>query len=162
MSAVIAYIGLGSNQEDPARQLQAAFAALSSLRETRLLRQSGVYRTPPWGLAEQPDFLNAVAELETRLSARELLDGLLDIERQAGRRRDGPRWGPRSIDLDLLVYAGCHIDEDGLAIPHPRMAERAFVLLPLAELAPSLEVPGIGVVARLLEGIDATACTRLD
>ncbi|MCB1578098.1 MAG: 2-amino-4-hydroxy-6-hydroxymethyldihydropteridine diphosphokinase [Xanthomonadales bacterium] len=162
MSAVIAYIGLGSNQEDPARQLQSAFAGLSRLRESRLLRHSGIYRSAPWGVAEQPDFLNAVAELETRLSARELLDGLLDIERQAGRRREGPRWGPRSIDLDLLVYAGCHIDEDGLAIPHPRMAERAFVLLPLAELAPSLEVPGIGVVARLLEGIDATACTRLD
>lgn len=162
MSAVIAYVGLGSNQEDPARQLQFAFRGLSALRQTRLLRQSGVFRTPPWGLAEQPDFLNAVAELETRLSARALLEGLLDIERQAGRRRDGPRWGPRSIDLDLLVYADCRIDEDGLVIPHPRMAERAFVLLPLAELAPTLHLPGVGVVARLLEGIDATACARLD
>lgn len=162
MSAVIAYIGLGSNQEDPVRQLHSAVAGLARLPETRLLRQSAVYRSAPWGLAEQPDFLNAVAELETRLSARQLLGGLLDIERRAGRRRDGPRWGPRSIDLDLLVYADCRIDEDGLVIPHPRMAERAFVLLPLAELAPTLDVPGIGIVARLLEGIDATACTRLD
>ena len=162
MSAVIAYIGLGSNQEDPARQLQSAFHGLSALRDTRLLRRSGVYRTPPWGLAEQPDFLNAVAELETRLSARELLGGLLDIESRAGRRRAGPRWGPRSIDLDLLLYGDCRIDEDGLVIPHPRMAERAFVLLPLAELAPSLDIPGIGTPARLLERIDATGCTRLD
>jgi 2-amino-4-hydroxy-6-hydroxymethyldihydropteridine diphosphokinase len=162
VSAVIAYIGLGSNQEDPERQLRSALSGLSNLRETRLLRQSGIYRSAPWGVAEQPDFLNAVAEIETRLSARELLGSLLDIEKQAGRMRNGPRWGPRSIDLDLLDYAGQHIDEDGLVVPHPRMAERAFVLLPLAELASSLEIPGIGRVSRLLDGIDATACTRID
>lgn len=161
MSAVIAYVGLGSNLDDPQQQVRRALDALDDLRDSRVLRRSGLYRTSPWGYPDQPDFVNAVAELETRLSPRELLDGMLDIERRAGRLRDGARWGPRVIDLDLLVYADRRIAEPGLEIPHPRMAERAFVIFPLAELAPALQVPGLGPVSAMASRLDAASCERI-
>ncbi len=162
MSAVRAFIGLGSNLDDPPRQLGLALDRIAELPGTRLVATSGLWRTPPWGVIEQPAFVNAVAGIDTGLAPRALLDALLAIERALGRVRDGERWGPRRIDLDLLVYGDQRVDEEGLVVPHPRLRERAFVLVPLAEVAPSVEVPGQGRVDALLAGVDASACTRLD
>ncbi len=156
-----AFVALGSNQDDPQAQVNAAFAALAALPQTQLLRRSSLYVTPPWGVTDQPDFINAVAELDTTLAPAALMQALLAVEQAAGRRRDGHRWGPRILDLDLLLYADRTLQESGLTLPHPRMAERAFVLLPLAELAPRLEVPGQGRVDALLERLDSRACKRL-
>ncbi|MEP6881148.1 MAG: 2-amino-4-hydroxy-6-hydroxymethyldihydropteridine diphosphokinase [Dokdonella sp.] len=161
MSAVRAFVGLGGNLGDPIRQIRAALTDLDRLPETRLLRTSGFYRTPPWGKVDQADFVNAVAEVETTLAARQLLDALLQIEAKAGRVRGVERWGPRLIDLDLLLYGDTRIDEASLHVPHPRMAERAFVIVPLAELEPNLRLPGHGQVSKLLENIDASRCVRI-
>ncbi len=150
-----AYVALGANLDDPAAQIDAALAALAALPDTRLVARSRLYRTPAWGPVVQPDYLNAVAELATDLAPRALLDALLAIERALGRDRRGERYGPRRIDLDLLVHGDARIDEPGLALPHPRLAERAFVLVPLAEIAPALEVPGLGRVDALLAALDA-------
>lgn len=157
----VAYIGLGSNLDEPEHQVANAIDALRRLPRSRLLAVSRLFRTPPWGRAEQPAFINAVAELATRLSPRDLLDALLAVERERGRHRDGTRWGPRVIDLDILLYGDISIDEDGLRIPHPHIAERAFVLLPLADLDPGLEIPGQGRVWALVQRIDTTGCTLL-
>jgi len=145
---VVACIGLGGNLGDAVSTLRAAQEALDGMPGTRLLRASRLYRTPAWGKTEQPDFINAVALLETRLSARELLDGLLSIEREFGRIRasDGSdRWGARTLDLDLLLYGNAEIDEPGLHVPHPHLHERAFALLPLVEIAPDAMIPGRGL-----------------
>lgn len=155
---VHAWIGLGSNLDDPLRQVDRAVAALARLPSTRLLRVSRRFRTEPWGEADQPAFVNAVAELATRLPPRALLDALLAIERAQGRERGAQRWGPRTLDLDLLVHGDARIDEPGLEVPHPRIAERAFVLVPLADLDADLVVPGIGRVRDLLAGVDAGGC----
>ena len=156
-----AYIGIGSNLDDPERQVRAAIDALKCLPRSTFVRASRLYRTAPWGKPDQPAFVNAAAAVRTRLSARELLDALLAIERAHGRVRDGERWGPRVIDLDVLVYGDARIDESGLRIPHPHLAERAFVLLPLADLDPDLEIPGSGPIRTLLGRVDATGCTPL-
>lgn len=156
-----AYIGLGSNLNDPAQQLRRALQALGRLPDTQVLAQSRLYRTPPWGVLEQPEFVNAVAELDTALAPRELLDALLQIEQAAGRVRAGERWGPRVLDLDLLHMDGIQQHDTHLSLPHPRIAERAFVLLPLAELAPTLHLPGQGVVADLLMAVDHADCVIL-
>ncbi len=161
MTAVVAYVGLGSNLDHPLRQLRNALSALSALDGARLLRHSRPYRSAPWGMLDQPDFFNAVAELQTALPAPQVLDALLSIERAFGRRRDGARWGPRVIDLDLLLYGNHTIRQPGLGVPHPRMAERAFALLPLAELDARIEIPGYGAAGDLLARIDAGACTPL-
>lgn len=124
----------------------------------QLVLASRLYQTPPWGKTDQPDFINAVAALDTDLSARELLAGLQCIEHAHGRRRSGPRWGPRTLDIDLLLFGQEIMDCDELTLPHPRLHERAFVLLPLAELAPELEIPGKGPVATLLRVIDCSGC----
>ncbi len=156
MSAPVrACIGLGGNIGDVDAALRAALAALDALPGTRLLRASRFYRTPAWGVEAQPDFTNAVAVLDTALPARDLLDALLDIERAHGRERaaDGSRWGPRTLDLDLLLYGEAVIDEPGLVVPHPQLHARAFVLVPLAEVAPDAMVPGRGRVATLLAGL---------
>jgi 2-amino-4-hydroxy-6-hydroxymethyldihydropteridine diphosphokinase len=145
----VAYVGLGSNLGDREAQIKRA-AELVGAR-----RLSTIVETEPWGYEAQPKFLNAVAEVETTLEPRELLDQLLDVERQLGRERIGPRWGPRTIDLDLLVYGDLVLDEPGLAVPHPELAQRLFVLEPLAELAPSLEIPGLGTVQTLLAGLQS-------
>lgn len=158
MKPARAYVGLGSNLDDPPGQLRAALEALAELPETRLLRHSGFYRSAPWGILEQPDFVNAVAEVSTLLPPEDLLAGLLAIEKRAGRVRDGSRWGPRRIDLDLLIYGDQRIDRHGLQVPHPRMSERAFVIVPLAELDPFLEVPGQGSVSQLLAVVDRQSC----
>ncbi|NCT67365.1 MAG: 2-amino-4-hydroxy-6-hydroxymethyldihydropteridine diphosphokinase [Rhodanobacteraceae bacterium] len=159
---VRAFVGLGSNLDDPAAQVQRALATLAALPHTRLLRHSRRYRTAPWGLEAQPAFVNAVAEVETTLEARALLDALLAIERAHGRRRDGERWGPRTLDLDLLTWDDLRLHAPGLELPHPRIAERAFVLVPLAELAPDLDIAGAGSVRELLARIDARGCVPID
>jgi 2-amino-4-hydroxy-6-hydroxymethyldihydropteridine diphosphokinase len=155
------YIGLGSNLADPAAQVAAGLRALARLPRTRLVAHSRLYRSAPWGRADQPAFVNAAAQLETALEPRELLDALLRIERAAGRERDGTRWGPRVLDLDILAYGEKRIAEPGLHVPHPRLPERAFVLVPLAEIAPDLRIPGCGRVADLLAGVDASTCERV-
>lgn len=151
-----AWIGLGSNRDEPARQVKRALTEMDALANTRVLRHSRLYRTPPWGpVAGQPDYANAVAEVETELTPEALLRAVLAIEAAHGRvRRE--RWGPRTLDLDLLLYDDLIMDTIKLTLPHPRLAERAFVLVPLAELAPSLRVPGVGPVAELLARVDAT------
>ncbi|HEY6986435.1 MAG TPA: 2-amino-4-hydroxy-6-hydroxymethyldihydropteridine diphosphokinase [Rhodanobacteraceae bacterium] len=161
MGASVAYIGIGSNLDDPEQRVRDAIAALSRLPRSRLVRASRLFRTPPWGNLTQPDFVNAAAMLETELAPRELLDALLDIECAAGRYRDGARWGPRRIDLDILLYGDRLVAEADLKIPHPHIAERAFVLLPLLDLDEYLSVPGQGRVADLLARLDAAGCTPI-
>ena len=156
-----AYIGLGSNLADPQAQVERALRALAQLPDTRLARRSRLYRSAPWGRADQPEFVNAVAELQTELTPRELLDALLAIERAAGRERDATRWGPRVLDLDILVYGDRVIDEHGLHVPHPHLHERAFALLPLAEIAPHLVIPRQGRADALAAQIDASTCQPL-
>ncbi len=147
------YIGVGSNLDSPQDQVSKAIAALSSLRDTILIAESGLYRSAPMGPAGQPDFVNAVVGLLTKTSARELLTQLHEIERTLGRDRGGDRWGPRRIDLDLLAYAAQVIDEEDFAVPHPGIAKRNFVLLPWQEIAPTFRVPGQGEVAVMAAGI---------
>lgn len=148
------YVGLGANLDDPAGQIRAALAALERIRGTRALAVSPLYRSPAWGPIPQPDYLNAVAELETALAPAELLHELLAIERALGRDRSVARYGPRRIDLDLLLFANEFVDAPGLRVPHPQLAQRAFVLVPLLSLAPALEVPGLGKAHDLLGRLD--------
>lgn len=159
--ATDAYVALGSNLGDSHRILVEAMDALDAWPGNRLVAKSRVYRTPPWGVTDQPDFLNAAVRLRTSLSPQALLDALMEIERQAGRVRDGVRWGPRTLDLDLLHVEGVVVADDRLCLPHPRIAERAFVLLPLAELAPTLVLPGQGRVDELMRRIDTQGCVPL-
>lgn len=152
------YVGLGANLGDAAATLRAAFEHLNALPSTRLDAASRLYRTPAWGLRDQPDFVNAVAALSTGLAAQNLLEELLAIERVFGRRRaeDGSdRWGPRSLDLDLLLYGDARIDLPGLHVPHPYLHRRAFVLWPLREIAPDTVVPGLGRVRDLADALPA-------
>ncbi|MFD0737925.1 2-amino-4-hydroxy-6-hydroxymethyldihydropteridine diphosphokinase [Lysobacter koreensis] len=150
-AATVAFVGLGGNVGDAAATLRAALRALDGLAGTRLLRASRLYRTPAWGVTAQADFVNAVAMLETRREPQDLLAELLSIERGAGRDRSGDdRWGPRTLDLDLLLHGDTLIDEPGLHVPHPHLHERAFVLVPLLEIAPDLVVPGHGPARELL------------
>ena len=160
MKPETAFIALGSNLENPAAQVTAGFAALAALPHTRLTARSSLYRSAPIGYADQPDFINAVAVIETALAPRALLDALLAIERGRGRVRDFPN-APRTLDLDVLLYGQWEWHEHGLTIPHPRMHERAFVLLPLAEIAPRCVIPGRGPVSDLVREIDANSVTRL-
>jgi 2-amino-4-hydroxy-6-hydroxymethyldihydropteridine diphosphokinase len=144
----LAYVGLGANLGDREGTIRAAVADLPGVVAVSTLRE-----TDPVGITDQPRFLNGVAVLETELAPRELLDVLLAVERRLGRER-GRRWGPRTIDLDLLLYGDEVIDETGLTIPHPRLHERRFVLEPLADIAPKLVVPGLGRVKDLLAKLD--------
>ncbi|HEV2322043.1 MAG TPA: 2-amino-4-hydroxy-6-hydroxymethyldihydropteridine diphosphokinase [Gammaproteobacteria bacterium] len=146
---VTAYVGIGSNLDGPAAHVIRAFEDLSRLPDTRLIARSPLYKSPPMGTQSQPDFVNAVAALATGLSARALMQALLGIELQHGRRRDGTRWGPRSLDLDLLLYGDTVSDAPELVLPHPGMHQRAFVLYPLADIAPGLAIPGSGTVEEL-------------
>jgi 2-amino-4-hydroxy-6-hydroxymethyldihydropteridine diphosphokinase len=152
-AATIAFVGLGGNVGDAAACVRAAFDALGGLPDTRLLRASRLYRTPAWGITAQADFVNAVAMLQTSLAPLALLGHLLRIEHAAGRdRRDdgSDRWGPRTLDLDLLLYGDEVIEVPGLRVPHPHLHERAFVLVPLLEIAPDLWIPGRGAAAEAL------------
>lgn len=148
------YLGLGSNLDDPFGHLARALQRLAELPLTRLIRVSGIVRSAPLGPANQPDYLNAVAALLTRLEAAELLRECQAIEARHGRRRDGERWGPRTLDIDILVFGDLRTATDELTIPHPGLAERAFVLGPLREIAPALSVPGLGPVAALADACD--------
>ena len=147
------FIGLGSNI-DPEANLPAAAAHLAAI--VRLTAVSRVYRTPPWGEPHQPDFFNAVAAGETGLDPLSLLDALLAVEARLARKRVR-RWGPRTADLDLLSYGDLEMGSDRLMLPHPRLHERAFVLVPWAEIAPGYHVPGLGkTVSELLAAVDRT------
>ena len=159
-SRVTAFIGLGSNLGDPPAQIQCAIQTLAALPTTRFVRRSSLYRNPPAGYLDQPEFVNAVARIETRLAPRDLLEQLLAIERAHGRVRDFPN-APRTLDLDILLYGERTVREPGLTIPHPRMLERAFVLVPLAEIAPDAVVPGGGRIADLAAKLDASGLVKL-
>ena len=144
-----AAVALGSNIEDPEAQVARAFDELAALPQTRLIARSKLHRTAPVGYADQPDFVNACALVETALEPRALLDQLLAVEKRHGRVRDIPN-GPRTLDLDIVVYGDRVIDEPGLKVPHPRAHERAFVLVPLLEAWPDAVIPGRGRVADLV------------
>ncbi|HLF39060.1 MAG TPA: 2-amino-4-hydroxy-6-hydroxymethyldihydropteridine diphosphokinase [Burkholderiales bacterium] len=151
---------MGSNLGDPPAQIQCAIQTLAALPATRFVRRSSLYRNPPAGYLDQPEFVNAVARIETRLAPRDLLEQLLAIERAHGRVRDFPN-APRTLDLDILLYGERTVREPGLTIPHPRMLERAFVLVPLAEIAPDAVVPGGGRIADLAAKLDASGLVKL-
>ncbi len=162
MSAIRAYIGLGSNLGDSRTIVQAAAQALDGLPSTRLAAVSGLYRTPAWGPVAQPDYVNAAAAVDTTLAPLSLLAALLDLERAAGRDRSrAERWGPRILDLDLLLYGDEVIHAPGLHVPHPRLHERAFVVLPLADVAPLLQVPGHGDIATLRASMETAGIEAL-
>ncbi len=156
----LAYIALGANLGDPAATVNAAFAALDRLPQSRLLAKSALYRTTPVGIADQPEFVNAAAQLDTMLAPEALLDALLGIEQTFGRIR-AERNGPRTLDLDLLLYDELTLSTPRLTLPHPRLHLRAFVLQPLAELAPELEIPGRGRLAAWLPAVANQGICRL-
>lgn len=157
--ATQAWLALGGNLGDPAAAMAAALRALDASEGVSVAAVSSLYRTPPWGVTDQPDFLNAVAALDTVLSARALLDLCLSTERALKRVRV-ERWGPRAIDIDILMFGNAVIDEPGLQVPHPRMATRAFVIVPLAEIAPEKDVGGVSARLRLA-ALDITGISRL-
>lgn len=154
------YVALGSNLGDPAARVRAGAQALGKLPGTRLVRCSSLYRTAPVGITDQPDFINAVCAADTSMPAGAFMQALLDIEHAQGRQRDIPG-GPRTLDLDLLLYGELACHEPGLTLPHPRLHERAFVLYPLSEIAPGLSIPGRGQVEALLAGCTGQAIERL-
>ena len=149
-----AWVGLGANLGDRAATLDAALASLDRLDACDVVAVSRYYFTPPWGDTDQPEFLNAVALLRTDLCAEDFLDELQGIESALGRERNGRRWGPRTIDLDLLLFGDERIETPRLTVPHPRIRERAFVLVPLVELSPELIIPGQGRADALLAQLD--------
>lgn len=151
-TAKLCYVGLGSNLDNPVEQIQTALQELAALATTRCTQVSSLYYSSPMGPANQPDFVNAVAELLTELPAPELLQELLRIETRHGRVRasnDGQKNGPRTLDLDLLTYTDHQLNEPGLTLPHPGLHQRDFVILPLLEIAPTLTIPGLGSLAKL-------------
>lgn len=156
-----AYIGLGSNLDGPERQLYKAIGLLKSLPDTIPICHSSLYRSAPYGGLEQPDFVNSAAALMTQLSAHELLAALQVLEISQGRVRDGERWGPRLIDLDLLAFSQQRIDDERLTVPHPGIVDRNFVLLPLREIAPDLNIPGLGRVKNLAVDWHEPAISRI-
>ena len=156
----LAYVALGANLADPVAQIGAALEALAGLPQSQLLRASSLYRTAPLGIHGQPDFINAVAALETALSPQELLSAMFDVEAKFGRRRDYHH-APRTLDLDLLLYQDKTINSPQLQVPHPRMHLRAFVLAPLAEIAPGCRIPGRGCVAAWLPAVSMQAIGKL-
>lgn len=157
-----AWVALGSNRARPHVQFDRAHRALAELPGTREAGRSARYWTEPVGDVDQPEFLNAVVALDTQLSARELLAELQRIEAEQGRRRTARRWGPRTLDLDLLLFGDETIETPELVVPHPRLAERAFVLRPLADLEPGLAVPGRGTVAELLHAVSLDGIRRAE
>jgi 2-amino-4-hydroxy-6-hydroxymethyldihydropteridine diphosphokinase len=157
-----AYVALGSNLDDPQRQVERAFDALASLLLSRLVLRSACYRSRPFGPVVQPDFVNAVAGLLTQLDVATLLQELKSLESTLGRAAPVVRWGPRRIDLDLLVHGATRRQEPQLHVPHPGIAERAFVLAPLCDVSPDLLVPGVGRVRDLLARLDAGGLERID
>lgn len=155
-----AWIALGANLDDPVAQVRWALSALDDIAATRVVARSSLYRSIPWGYADQPDFVNAVARVATRLGARELLVELLAIEQRRGRLRTLKN-GPRTLDLDLLLYDDARIDAPDLVVPHPRLHERAFVLVPLLEIDSNVSIPGVGRAEDILSSIDTSGVERL-
>jgi len=161
-SWISACIGIGSNLDDPIAQVRQALLALKTIDETQLIAASSLYRNPPMGPIDQPDYVNAVATLFTRLSPRDLLARLQNLERVQGRERNNhDRWGPRRLDLDILTYGDRTINEPALQIPHPGISERNFVLFPLLEIAPQLHIPGLGLVGNLVMEVDASSLEKI-
>ena len=152
-----AYVGIGSNLDEPRRQIATAIDDLAALPKTRLIRASRRYRSPPMDRSAQPDYVNAVAALLTQLDAQTLLHALQAIEKEHGRVHDGRRWAARPLDLDLLVFGAQEICNDELTVPHPGIAKRGFVLLPLCELAPQLRIPGLSTAEQLLQELAANS-----
>lgn len=157
-----AYVGVGSNLDNPAMQVEEAMSLLDKLPGTRLVTRSALYRSAPFGGVEQPWFVNAVAALLTTLEPLALLEQLQALERRQGRDMDGVRWGPRVLDLDLLVYSDRSVEEPRLTVPHPGIAGRNFVLLPLGEIAPQLVIPGLGRVSGIPVDSDQPAISRIE
>lgn len=160
-NTVDAFVGVGSNLEAPDQQVERAFAAMARLPGTGLVARSSLYRSTPMGSADQPDFVNAVVHLSTQLAPHTLLDELQRIEHEAGRVRTGERWGPRTLDLDILVYGEQRIDDARLTLPHSGTTERAFVIVPLTELAPDLVIPGNGRASDLAAVVNLTGLTLM-
>lgn len=157
-----AYVGLGSNLEQPLTQVADALAELALLPASTMIARSSLYRTPPLGPSDQPDYINAVACLSTGLLPEQLLDELQALEQEHGRVRSGVHWGPRTLDLDLLLYDQATIATPRLFVPHPHIAERAFVLYPLAEIAPGeLQIPGHGTLDSLLQNVAEEGIERI-
>ncbi|MFZ2269807.1 MAG: 2-amino-4-hydroxy-6-hydroxymethyldihydropteridine diphosphokinase [Azonexus sp.] len=155
-----AYVALGANLGDPASTIRAAFGALANLPESRITHCSSLYRTAPVGIAEQPDFINAVVALATTLAPEALLNELFEVETRFGRQR-AEKNGPRTLDLDLLLYNDLFLDLPRLSLPHPRLHLRAFVLQPLAEIAPDLQIPGRGGISAWLPAVANQGIARL-
>jgi 2-amino-4-hydroxy-6-hydroxymethyldihydropteridine diphosphokinase len=151
-----AYVGIGSNLDSPQDQVERAIDALAEIESTILVRTSPFYRSAPLDGSKQPDYINAVSALLTRLNADDLLGFLQQIESAQGRSRSAEKWAPRTLDLDLLVYSSASIDQKDLKVPHPGISERNFVLLPLLDIAPHLRIPGQGSVSRLAAAIDSS------
>lgn len=160
MKAVRAVVALGSNLEGPEARVRGAFDEVGALPGTRVVARSSLYRTAPVGFVDQPPFINACALVETTLAPRDLLEGLLAIERRHGRVRDIPN-GPRTLDLDIVLYGDLAMHEHGLTLPHPRAHERAFVLAPLLEVWPDAVIPGRGAAAAFRESVRGQAIERL-
>jgi 2-amino-4-hydroxy-6-hydroxymethyldihydropteridine diphosphokinase len=158
---VTAYIGLGSNLDNPAGQIKSARAAIAQIHGVEELACSGLYRSAPMGPQNQPDYINAVMAIKTGLAPHELLHCLQAVESRQGRVRTGERWGARTLDLDLLIYGDRQIQTADLIVPHPGLAERAFVLYPLHELAAHLRVPGLGEIDDLLAQCPPAGLERL-
>ena len=156
-----AWLGLGANLQHPVMQLRQALSDLGKADGIEVLRVSSFYSTPPWGDEHQEDFINAVVQIETSLDSLALLHALQAIENVMGRQRNGRRWGPRVIDIDVLLYGDQVINSTELSVPHPRMHERAFVLVPLVELERGIEIPGWGRAEALLSGLDCDGICRL-
>lgn len=157
-----AYIGLGSNLQQPIQQVKQALQALAGLPDTQLLAHSRLYCSAPMGPPDQPDYVNAVAALETSLPALDLLHALHAIEQAQGRIRDGQRWGPRTLDLDILVYGDECINDEQLVVPHPGLHDRNFVLYPLKEIAPGLVIPGRGALSDLVARCPASGLEPIE
>ena len=155
------YVGLGSNLDNPQLQLATALAGLDEIPDTTLVKYSSFYRSKPVGPRNQPDFINAVALLNSELTALQLLGRLQSIENRHGRTRTGQRWGPRSLDLDMLMYGNEIINEPELMVPHPEIRHRNFVLIPLLELAPDIRIPGLGRADELLAVVGRAGITKL-
>jgi len=158
---LIAWIGIGGNQGQPGELLPEVIDALDRMPDIEVLERSSLYRSAPRDYLDQPDFINAAFSLDTELSPHELLQRLQQLEQDYGRRRNGPRYGPRTIDLDILLIDGQCIDSDELVVPHPRLQQREFALAPLAEINPELDVPGCGRVGDLLHNCGEQGVVRL-
>ena len=157
---IIAYVGIGSNLDEPEKQVERAVLELDRLAHSRVVKRSSLYRSAPVGFTDQPDFVNAVAQLETGLSAERLLAELQEVEAAHGRARSFAN-APRTLDLDLLLFEKLQLRTDRLTVPHPRMHERAFVLKPLVEISPEVSIPGIGPARDLLKNVGNQVLERI-